>query len=117
MEEHDHKLSSVSRLVGMTMFIMGFFTVLISWTNSELDLMPVLMVCFGAGLFVHSSVDTWHKWVVLAVLACALLVFMANPSPLVKYWYKTVIFYGTIVMVVFFMLTHKIKPSHDNGTP
>ncbi|HEY5648690.1 MAG TPA: hypothetical protein VIU33_04270 [Nitrospiria bacterium] len=112
----DQKLASVERLVGLTMVIMGFFNILISWTNYELDIMPVLLFFFGAGLFAHSSIETWHKWVVIAVLVVAVFVFWANPTPMVRYWYKMGLFYGTILAVIYFMLSHKIKPSHDDGS-
>ncbi len=112
----DLKLSAVERLVGLTMLIMGFFNILISWTNYELDIMPVLLVFFGGGLIAHASMKTWHKWVIIAVFIAAVFVFWANPTPMVRYWYKMVLFYGIILGVFSLMLSHKIKPSDDAGT-
>lgn len=112
----DRKLVAIERLVGLMMITMGFFNILISWTTYELDIMPVLFFFFGAGLFAHSSIETWHKWVVIALFVTAVFVFWANPTSMMRYWYKMVLFYGTISVVVYFMLSHKIKTSNDDGS-
>ena len=93
------------------MIIMGFLNILLSF-NYDLDITPVMMFLFGIILFVHSSVETWHKWGVIGLAIVAAVVFKVyQVDPLVSYWYKQVLFYGTIVMVIIFMLTHRIKSS------
>jgi hypothetical protein len=105
----DAKLLSVERLIGLTMIIMGFLNILLS-LQYDLDITPVAMFLFGVILFVHSSMETWHKWGVIALVIAAGVVFKTyQVDPVVTYWYKQILFYGTIVTVVIFMLTHRIK--------
>ncbi|HEY5595594.1 MAG TPA: hypothetical protein VIL61_10645 [Nitrospiria bacterium] len=102
----DKKLVSVERLIGLTMIIMGFLNILLSF-NYDLDITPVMMFFFGVILFVHSSVETWHKWGVIGLVIAAGVLFAVDPR--VAPWYKLILFYGTIVTVIVFMLTHRIK--------
>ena len=105
----DKKLVSVERLIGLTMIIMGFLNILLSF-NYDLDITPVMMFFFGVILFVHSSVETWHKWGVIGLAIVAGIVFkLYQVDPVVAYWYKQILFNGTIAMAVIFMLTHRIK--------
>lgn len=91
------------------MIIMGFLNILLSF-QYDLDITPVAMFLFGVILFVHSSMETWHKWGVIALVIAAGVVFKTyQVDPVVTYWYKQILFYGTIVTVVVFMLTHRIK--------
>ena len=91
------------------MIIMGFLNILMSLQH-DLGIMPVVMYVFGIILFVHSSVETWHKWGVIGLAVVAGIVFnVYQLDPLVSHWYKQILFYGTIVTVIVFMLTHRIK--------
>ena len=105
----DPKLISIERLIGLTMIIMGFLNILLSLEH-DLDIMPVILFLSGVILFVHSSVETWHKWGVIALTVAAGIVFKAyEVDPLVTYWYKMILFYGTILTAIFFVLTHRVK--------
>lgn len=91
------------------MIIMGFLNVLLS-LQYDLDVTPVVMYVFGVILFVHSSVDTWYKWGVIGlVIAAGFLFKLYQVDPVFSYWYKQVLFNGTIAVAVIFMLTHRIK--------
>jgi len=107
----DVKLLSIERLIGLTMIIMGFLNILLSLEH-DLDIMPVILFLSGVILFVHSSVETWHKWGVIAMTIAAGIVFKVyQVDPLVTYWYKMILFYGTIGTAIFFMLSHRVKSS------
>ena len=107
----DNKLLSVERLIGLTMIIMGFLNVLLS-IEHDLDIMPVIIFLSGIVLFIHSSVETWHKWgVIILVIAAGVVFKVYEVDPLVTYWYKMILFYGTILTVIVFMLTHRVKSS------
>lgn len=107
----DAKLLSIERLIGLTMIIMGFLNILLSLEH-DLDIMPVVLFLSGVILFVHSSVETWHKWGVIAMTIAAGIVFKVfQVDPIVTYWYKMILFYGTILTAIFFMLTHRVKSS------
>jgi cell division protein FtsW (lipid II flippase) len=105
----DKKLLSVERLIGLTMILMGFLNILLS-LQDDLGMAPVLMFLFGIILFVHSSVETWHKWGVIALAVAAGILFKAyEVDPVITYLYKQILFNGTILAAVIFMLTHPIK--------
>lgn len=87
------------------MIIMGFLNVLISF-NYELDMLPVMMFFFGIILFVHASVETWRKWGVIGLVIAAGILFAVEPR--VGPYYKMILFYGTIITVIFFILSHRI---------
>ncbi len=103
----DKQLASVERLIGLTMIIMGFLNILLSFNDPLPNITPVMMFLFGVILFVHSSVETWHKWGVIVLAIVAGIVFAVDPR--VAPWYKLILFYGTIVTVIIFVLTHRIK--------
>jgi hypothetical protein len=105
----DKKLLSVERLIGLTMIIMGFLNILLS-LQYDLDVTPVVMYVFGVVLFVHSSVETWYKWGVIGLVIMAGMMFkFYQVDPVFTYWYKQILFNGTIAVAVIFMLTHRVK--------
>ncbi len=104
----DKGLASVERLLGLTMIIMGFLNILLSFNSYDLDLAPVMMFLFGISLFVHSSMESWHKWGIIGLAAAAGVVFAVDPR--VGPWYKLILFYGTLLTVIVFMLSHRITP-------
>lgn len=104
----DKGLASVERLIGLAMILMGFLNILLSF-NYDLDITPVVMFLFGVILFVHSSVETWHKWGVIGLVIAAGVLFKLDPR--VGPYYKMILFYGTIVTVIAFILTHRVKSS------
>jgi len=107
----DTKLASVERLIGLTMIIMGFLNILLSF-QYDLDVTPVVMYVFGVILFVHSSVDAWYKWGVIGIVVLVGLMFKYyQVDPVFSYWFKQLLFNGTIVVAVIFMLTHRIRPN------
>jgi hypothetical protein len=107
----DKQLLSIERLIGLSMIIMGFLNILLSLQH-DLDIMPVILFLAGVILFVHSSVETWHKWGLICLVIAAGIVFKVyEVDPVVAYWYKMILFYGTIATAIIFMLTHRIKPS------
>lgn len=107
----DKQLLSIERLIGLSMIIMGFLNILLSLQH-DLDVMPVILFLAGVILFVHSSVESWHKWGLIILVITAGIVFKVyEVDPVVAYWYKMILFYGTIATAIIFMLTHRIKPS------
>ena len=101
----DKSLLSIARLIGIALIIMGFLNILIAF-NYELSMMPVVMFLGGIILFTYSSVEAWYKWVVIALVIAAGFLFAAVPQ--VGPYYKMILFYGTIVTALTFILSHRV---------
>lgn len=104
----DKSLLSVGRLIGIALILMGFLNLLISF-NYELDMIPVAMFLFGISLFTFSSVEAWYKWLIIALVIASGFLFAAKPE--VGPYYKMILFYGTIVTALGFILSHRVMKS------
>lgn len=98
----DRGLSSIQRLVGVALLFMGFMNVLLSLTGGyDLDLFSAYTLLLGVILFIHSSVDTWHRWVVIGLTVALGLLFLIRGE--VDIWSQRLMFYGMLIVVVVFI--------------
>ena len=98
----DRSLQSVERLTGVALLLMGFMNILLSISgNYELDLFSAMIFLFGVVLFVHGSVQTWHKWIVIGMAVALGILFWIRGE--VGTWSQIGLFYGTLIVVLFYM--------------
>ncbi len=110
----DRSLLSVERLIGVALLLMGFMNILLSLTGGyELDLTSTYIFLLGIVLFVHASMHTWHKWVIIGMTA-VLAVFYSVRG--VDVWTQRGLFYGTLLILVLFIFFTR-EPRHPNQEP
>ena len=107
----DNSLRSVEKLTGVALLLMGFMNMLLSISGDyPLDLFSTITFLFGVVLFVHGSVQTWHKWIVIGMAVTLAAVIMIRGE--VGTWTQIGLFYGTLMVVLFYMFFAR-EPKFD----
>ena len=100
------------KMIGSAMVFIGFLQVfLAAQTGAEITVFPMLIYFSGMALWAHSSIETStiRYSVISFALICGLAFFHFGE---VLFWHIYVIYWGTVVMVVYFMFkTQKIQKS------
>ncbi len=111
-ETHEALQMNVAmKMVGSAMVFVGFIQVFMSSsTGAEISIFPLMLYFAGLALWAHSSVKIPAvRYLVIAFsLICAAGFYELGE---VLPWHKTVIYWGTIAMVVYFMFQNPVKPS------
>ena len=109
----DQNLSTVQRLIGVVLLLMGFINTLLSLSGGyPLDLVAALSFLFGVILFVNGSTQTWHKWIFIVMALSLGTVFMIQGE--VSRLAQLALFWGTLFVILFFIFFVKeSKPNED----
>ena len=107
----DRHMKVGMKMVGSAMVFIGFIQVFMSAsTGAEITVFPMILYFTGLALWAYSSIEKQIiRYVVIALSTlCALAFFHFGE---VLFWHKYVIYWGTIIMVVYFMFqTPKTQP-------
>ncbi|NKB81954.1 MAG: hypothetical protein GKS05_08720 [Nitrospirales bacterium] len=107
----DRHMKVGMKMVGSAMVFIGFIQVFMSAsTGAEITTFPMILYFTGLALWAYSSIDKQiTRYAVMAAsIVCALAFFHFGE---VLFWHKYVIYWGTIIMVVYFMFqTPKPQP-------
>ncbi len=91
------------KIVGTAMMFIGFLNVLLSISGGyEINIVPLIIYCAGLGIWAHAVIlnPTFRYSVIGAAIVLGLAFFHYGE---VLFWHKQLIFWGTVVLVVFFM--------------
>ena len=114
-ETHEALQMNVAmKMVGSAMVFVGFIQVFMSSsTGAEISIFPMILYFAGLALWAHSSVKipTIRYLVIAFSLICVVGFYELGE---VLPWHKTVIYWGTIAMVVYFMFQNPMKPSRPS---
>ena len=98
------------KMIGSAMVFIGFLQVfLAAQTGAEITVFPMFIYFGGMALWAHSSIEnsTTRYLVIAFSLLCGLAFFHFGE---VLFWHIYVIYWGTVLMVVYFMFkTQKIS--------
>jgi VIT1/CCC1 family predicted Fe2+/Mn2+ transporter len=100
----DRQFNTAEMMVGTAMMFVGFLNVLLSISGGfeMAGVVPVLLYFAGMAIWAHATiVNPSVKYTVMIVAITAALAFLSYGE--VLFWHKQVIFWGTILMVGFFM--------------
>jgi hypothetical protein len=108
----DNYLNIAEMMIGTAMMFVGFLNVLLSISGGYemAGVIPVLLYFAGLAIWAHATVvnPTIRYSVIVASIAIALAFLQFGE---VLFWHKQVIFWGTVVMVGFFMFRSSVpKP-------
>ncbi len=99
----DHAMRVPGLMAGTALMFIGFLNILLSISGGfEINVMPILLYFAGMAMWANAVVEnsTIRYTVMGFAIICALAFFHYGE---VLFWHKQVIFWSTIVMVMFFI--------------
>jgi len=106
-QPHDHEPHTYvpGMIIGSALVFLGFLTIFLSLSGGfEIDYKPLVLYFSGLAIWAYSAIAnlTIRYTVVIVVVTLALAIAHYGE---VHFWHKQVIFWATVLMVVYFMLT------------
>jgi hypothetical protein len=92
-------------IVGSALMFLGFLTVLLSISGGfEIDDKPLLLYFAGLAIWAYSAIRNLTLRYSVVIAAITLGLALAHYGE-VHFWHKQAVFWGTIIMVAYFMFT------------
>jgi hypothetical protein len=109
--EGEHTTHVMGLMVGTALMFIGFLNVFLSISGGfEINVVPFLIYFAGLAVWANAAIETpvIRYGVMTAAIALALAFFQYGE---VLFWHKQVVFWSTIVIVMYFMFTEEKKPA------
>ena len=106
----DQQMHVVGLMVGTALMFIGFLNVFLSISGGfEINVVPFLSYFGGLAVWANAAIETpaLRYGVMTAAIALALGFFHYGE---VLFWHKQVVFWATIVIVMYFMFNEPKKP-------
>ena len=101
----DHHLHVPGMIVGSSLVFLGFLTVFLSISGGfEIDYKPLVFYFTGLAIWAYSAIANLTLRYAVMTVAITLGLAIAQYGE-VHFWHKQVIFWGTVIMVAYFMFT------------
>jgi cation transport ATPase len=107
----DHQTHVMGLMVGTALMFIGFLNVFLSISGGfEINVVPFLIYFAGLAVWANAAIETLvlRYGVMTAAIALALAFFHYGE---VLFWHKQVVFWSTIVIVMYFMFKEEKKPA------
>ncbi len=107
----DHHMRVLGKMVGTAFMFLGFLQIFLSISGGfELSGVVALLLYFGgmaiwANAVIERPILRWT--VTIGAIACALGFLQFGE---ILFWHKQVVFWGTVVIVMYFMFREEKKP-------
>lgn len=115
---HDHDDEGADRqgnvagmMVGTALMFIGFLNIFLSISGGfEIDVVPLLIYFAGLAVWANSVIEnpTW-RYSIMAVAILLALGFYHYGE--IHFWHKQVVFWATVVIVMYFMFHEPKKPA------
>jgi hypothetical protein len=106
----DQQMHVVGLMVGTALMFIGFLNVFLSISGGfEINVVPFLIYFGGLAVWANAAIETpaLRYGVMTAAIALALGFFHYGE---VLFWHKQVVFWATVVIVMYFMFNEPKKP-------
>jgi hypothetical protein len=106
----DHQMHVIGLMVGTALMFIGFLDVFLSISGGfEINVVPFLIYFGGLAVWANAAIENpvVRYGVMTAAIALALGFFHYGE---VLFWHKQVVFWSTIVIVMYFMFNEPKKP-------
>ena len=106
----DHHMRVIGIMVGTALMFIGFLNVFLSISGGfEINVVPFLIYFGGLAVWANAAIDTAavRYTVMAAAIALALGFFHYGE---VLFWHKQVVFWATVLIVMYFMFNEPKKP-------
>jgi hypothetical protein len=113
-EEHeggDNQMHVIGLMVGTALMFIGFLNVFLSISGGfEINVVPLLIYFGGLAVWANAAIEApGLRYTVMAgAIALALGFFHYGE---VLFWHKQVVFWATVVIVMYFMFNEPKKPA------
>lgn len=107
----DHQMHVAGLMIGTALMFIGFLNVFLSISGGfEINVVPFLIYFAGLAVWANAAIENLVlRYVVMtAAIALALAFFHYGE---VLFWHKQVVFWATIVIVMYFMFKEEKKPA------
>jgi hypothetical protein len=107
----DNNLRVAGMIVGTALIFIGFLDIFLSISGGfEIDFIPFLIYFGGIAVWSNAVVEnaTLRYSIIGAALILAAVFFHYGE---VLFWHKQVVFWGTVVVVMYFMFNEPKKPT------
>jgi len=108
---NDHQVHVIGLMVGTALMFIGFLNVFLSISGGfEINVVPFLIYFCGLTIWANAAIETptIRYGVMGLAIALALGLFQYGE---VLFWHKQVIFWATIIIVMYFMFVEPKKPT------
>lgn len=103
--DDDQHLHVPGMIVGSSLVFLGFLTVFLSISGGfEIDYKPLVLYFTGLAIWAYSALTNLTLRYTVMTVAITLGLAIAQYGE-VHFWHKQVIFWATVIMVAYFMLT------------
>jgi hypothetical protein len=107
----DNNLRVAGMIVGTALIFIGFLDIFLSISGGfEIDFIPFLIYFGGVAVWSNAVVEnaTLRYSIIAGALILAAVFFHYGE---VLFWHKQVVFWGTVVVVMYFMFNEPKKPT------
>ena len=107
----DHPMQAVGLMVGTALMFIGFLNVFLSISGGfEINAVPFLIYFAGIAVWANAAIETLVlRYVIMTAAIAAALGFFHYGE--VLFWHKQVVFWATVVIVMYFMFNEPKKPA------
>ena len=98
-------------MIGTALMFIGFLNIFLSISGGfEINVVPLLIYFGGLAVWANSVIEnpTWRYSVMGAAILLALIFYQYGE---IHFWHKQVVFWVTVVIVVYFMFNEPKKPA------
>jgi hypothetical protein len=109
----DRQFNVAEMMIGTTMIFTGFINVLLSISGGfEISVLPLILYFAGLAIWAHARVENPSvRYTIITLCFAAAAGFFQYGE--VHFWHKQVIFWGTILIAVFFMFSGTPKKTSN----
>ncbi len=108
---NEHQIHVIGLMVGTALMFIGFLNVFLSISGGfEINIMPFLVYFGGLAIWANAAIETpILRYGTMAVAIALALGFFQYGE--VLFWHKQVLFWVTIIIVMYFMFVEPKKPA------
>ncbi|MGZ8375174.1 MAG: hypothetical protein ACXW4C_08630 [Nitrospira sp.] len=108
---NEHQIHVIGLMVGTALMFIGFLNVFLSISGGfEINIVPFLIYFAGLAIWANAAIETptFRYGVMTLAITLALGLFQYGE---VLFWHKQVLFWVTIIIVMYFMFVEPKKPA------
>jgi hypothetical protein len=108
---NEHQIHVIGLMVGTALMFIGFLNVFLSISGGfEINIVPFLIYFGGLAIWANAAIETptFRYGVMALAITLALSLFQYGE---VLFWHKQVLFWVTIIIVMYFMFVEPKKPA------
>ncbi len=107
----DNQMRVAGMIVGIALIFLGFLDIFLSISGGfEIDVIPFMIYFAGIAVWANAVIEnTTFRYSIIggALLLAAVFYHFGE----VLFWHKQVVFWGTVVVVMYFMFNEPKKPA------